>query len=135
MLHNQWLAVAMTTLLAVMQPQLARGQSPQYRNITLAEFSHWLEEKDFILINVHVPYQGEIPGTDLLLPYHSVKRKKELLPAVKDAKMVVYCLSGPMGYAAAESLVQLGYTRVYHYEGGMLDWVRNGRKLLYRRDK
>ncbi len=113
-------------------PRIASSQTASYRNISFAEFSRWLEAKDFVLINVHVPYQGEIPGTDLLLPYHSVVRQKDRLPASRDTKIVVYCLTGPMGYAAAQDLVQLGYTRVYHYEAGMRDWVRRDRELIYR---
>ena len=107
-------------------------QSPPYRNISYAEFNRRLEAKDFLLINVHVPYQGEIPGTDLLLPYHSIERQQDRLPADKDTKIVVYCLTGPMGYEAAERLAELGYTRLYHFAAGMRGWVRSGRELVYR---
>jgi len=133
-INSRWLAVWIIAVVACLQLETAHGQSQPYRNLSFAEFSRWLEQKDFLLINVHVPYQGEIPGTDMLLPYHSVKRQKDRLPAAKDTKIVVYCLTGPMGHAAAESLAQLGYTRVYHYQGGMLDWVRSGRELTVRSD-
>lgn len=132
--NNRWLGVLIIVVVALVQPQIARGQSGEYRNISLAEFSRFLEAKDFLLINVHVPYQGEIPRTDLLVPYRSVERLKDRLPADKDTKIVVYCMTGPMGYAAAESLVRLGYTKVYHFAGGMRDWARSGRHLIYRSD-
>ena len=132
---RRWLLVAMMTLVMLLQTQIVRGRSEGYRNISFGSFSSALEAKDFLLINVHVPYQGEIPGTDMLIPYHSVDRQKDRLPPAKDAKIVVYCQTGPMGYAAAGSLVKLGYTRVYHFEGGMLSWVRNGRQLIFRSDK
>ena len=107
------------------------SQSATFTNISFEVFSGWLEDKDFLLVNVHVPYQGEIPGTDLLLSYRAVENQKDRLPKSKDSKIVVYCLTGPMGYQASASLVKLGYTQVYHFEGGMLTWVRSGRKLIY----
>ncbi len=132
--NNRWL-IAAIIVFAFLQPQIARGQSGEYRNLSLAEFIRFLEAKDFLLINVHVPYQGEIPGTDLFLPYHAVERLKGGLPAAKDAKIVVYCMTGPMGYAAAESLIKLGYSQVYHFAGGMREWVRSGRQLIYHSDR
>jgi rhodanese-related sulfurtransferase len=129
------LAVLIIAFIALLQPLAARGQTAHYRNISVVEFSHWLETKDFLMINVHVPYQGEIPGTDLLLPYHSIYRHKDRLPADRDAKIVVYCLTGPMGNAAAGKLVELGYTRVFHFAGGMQGWVRSGHELIYRSDR
>ena len=129
------LAIAMLAVVALLQSQTATGQSPLYRNLSFAEFSRWLEAKDFLLVNVHVPYQGEIPGTDLVLPYYSVHRYKDRLPSAKNTKIVVYCLTGPMGYAAAGDLVELGYIDIYHFEGGMLEWVRSGRQLIDRRSE
>lgn len=132
--NNRWLGVLIIVVVALVQPQIAQGQSGEYRNLSFAEFSRLLEAKDFLLLNVHVPYQGEIPGTDLFLPYHAVERLKDRLPAAKDNKIVVYCLTGPMGYVAADSLVKLGYTQVYHFAGGMREWVRSDRQLIYRSD-
>jgi rhodanese-related sulfurtransferase len=132
---KQLMAAFILAVIAFLQPLTARGQTAYYRNVSVAEFSRWLETKDFLLINVHVPYQGEIPGTDLLLPYHSIYRHKDRLPADRDAKIVVYCLTGPMGNVAAGKLVELGYTRVFHFAGGMRGWVRSGRELLYRNDR
>ncbi len=132
---SRWMTALILSVAVLLQIQVAHGQSEMYRNISLAEFSRRLEAKDFLLINVHVPYQGEIPGTDLLLPYYAVEKQKDRLPSAKDTKIVVYCLTGPMGYAAASDLVKLGYTEVFHFEGGMLEWVRSGRQLAYRGDQ
>jgi rhodanese-related sulfurtransferase len=113
--------------------QIAEGRTVGYKNISVQKFSEMMQHKDFILINVHIPYQGEIPGTDRLIPYHSIDRRQEELPADRNAKIVVYCLTGPMGYAAADKLVKLGYTNVLHFEGGMAAWVRSGRQLMNRK--
>ena len=129
------LLFSIAVVAALVHAQSACSRPGEYRDLTLSEFSPWLESKDFLLINVHVPYQGEIPQTDLLLPYHSIQRLKDRLPPAKDSKIVVYCMTGPMGHDAAQSLVSLGYTRVYHFAGGMRDWVRSGRHLIYRSDR
>ena len=91
-----------------------------------------LENKDFVLINVHTPYQGEIPQTDLLIPYDRIESRKSELPADKSTKIVVYGLNGPKGYAAAQKLFELGYTNIIHFNGGLQAWTQQGHRLLYR---
>lgn len=40
----------------------------------------------------------------------------------KDATLLVYCRSGRRSKAAADRLVELGYTKVYDF-GGIIDWA------------
>jgi rhodanese-related sulfurtransferase len=105
-----------------------------YQNISADQFVKMLDQKDFTLINVHIPYQGEIARTDLLIPYNRIDRYRNQLPDDKDAKMVVYCMMGPMGRIAAEKLVSEGYRQVIHLQGGMRAWEQVGKKLEYRPD-
>jgi len=103
-----------------------------YENISTDQFVQMMDQKDFILINVHIPYAGEIAKTDLLIPFNKIDLHQNELPKDKDAKIVVYCMTGPMGYIAAEKLVRMGYTRVVHFQGGMKVWKQTGNKLLFR---
>jgi len=105
-----------------------------YQNISVEKLKEMLKQKDFVLVNVHIPYAGEISQTDLLIPYHSIESHKNLLPADKNAPIVVYCLSGPMGYIAAEKLVKLGFKKVFHMEAGMMGWTNRGHRLLFRKN-
>jgi rhodanese-related sulfurtransferase len=105
-----------------------------YQNISAEQFVKMLDKKDFTLINVHIPYQGEIARTDLLIPFNRIDRYRNQLPDDKNAKMVVYCMMEPMGRIAAEKLVSMGYSRVSHLQGGMMAWQKVGKKLLIRSD-
>jgi rhodanese-related sulfurtransferase len=105
-----------------------------YQNISADQFVEMLDQKDFTLINVHIPYQGEIARTDLLVPFNRIDRYRNKLPDDKDAKMVVYCMMGPMGRIAAEKLVSMGYSQVIHLQGGMMAWQKVGKKLVIRSD-
>ncbi len=105
-----------------------------YENISVDQFVKLMDQKDFTLINVHIPYQGEIAKTDLLIPFNAIDQLKNRLPDNKDARIVVYCMAGPMGYIAAEKLTKMGYTRVIHFKGGMRAWAQNGNQIVYRRN-
>lgn len=106
-----------------------------YKNISVTQFVKMLDHKDFTLINVHIPYEGEIEGTDLLIPFNKVDHFKNQLPEDKAAKVVVYCLMGPMGSIAAEKIVNMGYTQVMHLEGGLIAWQNFGKEVLKRYDQ
>ena len=103
-----------------------------YQNISMDRFVEMMERKDFVLIDVHIPYAGEIPETDLLIPFNDIKQHKNELPDDKNTKIVVYCMSGPMGYVAAEKLVSMGYRQVIHFQGGMVSWINSGKRLVNR---
>ncbi len=101
-----------------------------YTDVIAAGLAGMLESKDFPLINVHVPYEGEIEGTDLFVPYDEIELNLNRLPTDKGAKLVVYCRSGGMSVIAARTLVKLGYTDVWNLDGGMIAWTEAGYPLV-----
>jgi rhodanese-related sulfurtransferase len=126
------MTVFILSLLGYIVPSGWAIDKRSYKDITVDQFVKIMDQKDFILINVHIPYAGEIAETDLLIPFNAIDQHKDRLPFDKDAKIVVYCMTGPMGYIAAEKLVDLGYTQVIHFQGGMRAWKQTGKQLLYR---
>lgn len=104
-----------------------------YTAITVAPFARMLETKDFVLVNVHVPYEGELERTDAFVPYDRIEANVDKLPADRNAKIVLYCMSGRMSAIAARTLVKLGYRSVWDVEGGMVAWEKAGRKIVTRR--
>ncbi len=103
---------------------------PAYYDISPSELAAMLENKDFLLINTHVPYEGEIEQTDLFLPYDQAAELVDQLPKDKDAKIVVYCRSDRMSRIAADVWAQEGYTNLYNLEGGFAAWEQAGYPLL-----
>lgn len=100
-----------------------------YRSITANELNLMSKDKDFVLINVHIPFAGNIPGTDLSIPYDQIENDLSQLPADKNAKIVLYCRSGHMSEIAAEKLVSLGYTNIWNLKNGMADWEKSGYQI------
>jgi len=102
-----------------------------YQNITPAELNMMLKTKDFVFVNVHIPFAGNIAGTDLSIPYDQISSSENLsqLPTDKSAKILLYCRSGRMSAIAAEELVSLGYTNIWNLDGGMDTWEKAGYPL------
>ena len=97
-----------------------------YRNVTAGELNAMLANKDFVLINVHIPFDGNIAGTDKSIPYDEIGQDLSLLPAGKNTKIVLYCRSGHMSAIAAQVLVKLGYSNIWNLDGGMQAWQQAG---------
>lgn len=101
-----------------------------YTDIIPQELKGMLEEKDFFFVNVHIPYEGEIPGTDAFIPFDKTSDRLDDYSQDKGAKIVVYCRSGSMSAIAAKELVQHGYTNVYNLDGGFRAWSAAGFEFI-----
>jgi len=123
--------VALTTTPSSGVPVSVEGGA--YTNITPAQLAEMLNasRKDFIFINTHIPYEGEIAQTDQFIPFeeNGPQRVNEY-PADKNAKIVLYCRSGRMSTIVAKELVKAGYTNVWNLDGGMIAWEKASFELI-----
>jgi rhodanese-related sulfurtransferase len=101
-----------------------------YIDISVDQLKAALAHKDFTLVNVHIPYEGELPQTDSFIPYNEIEANLNQLPADKNARLVLYCRSGRMSTDAAQTLVKLGYTNLVEVDGGMQAWQTAGNELI-----
>jgi rhodanese-related sulfurtransferase len=129
-----FLPLLIVLLLAACQSEPVTGETVStnggsYQNIDANGLNMMLQDKDFVLVNVHIPFAGNIAGTDLSIPYNEIQPHLTQLPADKDAKIVLYCSSGRMSQMAAEELVSLGYTNIWNLDGGMVEWKQAGFEL------
>jgi phage shock protein E len=92
------------------------------------EFAERMADPEAVVVNVHVPYEGEIASTDLFVPFDEIASSPQL-PSDRDQALVLYCRTGNMSADAAADLVDAGYTDVTDLEGGMVAWEAGGRAI------
>ncbi len=81
------------------------------------------------LINVHIPYEDHIEGTDAFIAFDSILDSPDL-PTDKTAPLALYCRSGNMSAQASATLVDAGYTNIIDLDGGMNAWEESGKLLV-----
>ncbi len=101
-------------------------QLAKYQNISAEQLNSMLKRKDFTLVDVHIPEQPHIPGTDKFIPFNQILDRLDELPADKHTKIVLYCRSGSMSRRAANDLLKAGYRNVYNLDGGVIEWTAAG---------
>lgn len=94
------------------------------KTITAAELKSRLADKDFFLLDVHIPEQSHIAGTDAFIDFRRIRQNANKLPLNKDTDIVVYCLGGGMSRAAAKDLLKMGYSNIYNLRGGIRAFSR-----------
>lgn len=140
---NNWLPVLIAVIAAALAIAgyvlAARGADragaesrPSWTDVTPSQLNDMLRRKDFLLVNVHVPYDGELPQTDLFVPFDAVRESLSRFPSDRDAPIVLYCRSGRMSSSAADTLAALGYRRVYNLQGGFEAWRQAGYAVVIR---
>ena len=109
-----------------LQGQEVRVDAGVYRDVTVAEYRTVADDEDVLLINVHIPFEGDLPNTDASIAFNEIAAHIAHVAPEKDAEIVLYCRSGRMSTSAAAELVKLGYTRVHNLVGGFNAWVAAG---------
>lgn len=103
----------------------------QYQTLSIDEFADIVENRadDYQIINVHIPYAGEVANTDANIPYNDLDVLTAAIPS-KDTPVILYCRSGNMSEQASRALVEQGYTQIWDVPGGMAAWQDSGRSLV-----
>lgn len=113
------------------QPSAASApQSSAARQVGPAEFASIVDRGQAFVINVHVPDEGSIAGTDAAIPFDQIRARAAELPQDRAAPLAVYCRSGRMSAIAMDTLTALGYRDVVELRGGMIGWQAEGRALV-----
>ncbi|MCW4033558.1 MAG: rhodanese-like domain-containing protein [Candidatus Bathyarchaeota archaeon] len=88
------------------------------------------KNEDFVLFDARIlkSYEKEHIIGAISLPVNEAKDRAEIIIPDKNKEIIVYCSSKYCSTSAflAEILVDLGYTNVANYEGGMRDWIEAG---------
>jgi len=90
-----------------------------------------LANKDFLLIDVHTPNEGSIPGTDARIAYTNIAGLVDFIGPDLDTKVVLTCLMGGMSKSVGNALVALGYRNISELTGGMSAWTAVGYSLVH----
>ena len=96
-------------------------------SVSSAQLSSELAQSHtFLLINVHVPVSGNIPGTDSDIDYRDIAAIEAFIGADKSQPAVLYCMSEGMSRPAGTSLVSDGYCNIRILTGGLSAWRNAG---------
>ena len=123
--NNAALSIGAALLMLLVLSPYATFGAPVAARISAAEAKAVLDgSAPYVLLDVRTQEEFDerhIPGA-LLLPYTEIReRAAALLPADKDALILVYCRSGRRSAIAASELILRGYTNV-HDLGGINEW-------------
>ena len=106
------------------ETQTGAADGPGWTRLSSQELSDMMAAEDVYLVNVHVPYEGEIVGTDAHISYTEIASRLDELPA--DQTVVIYCRSGNMSTQAAQEMLDAGASGFSELEGGFIEWEAAG---------
>jgi rhodanese-related sulfurtransferase len=99
------------------------------RLLSPAQFETVLRDTEITTINVHVPDEGQLAGTELTIPFDRIEERRADLPP-RSERIALYCRTGRMSVTAAQTLERMGYRDIVDLRGGMVAWRESGRPLL-----
>lgn len=127
------LAVAALAVSACSEPggapaNSSSGTAP--RLVRPSDFAAEVSRGERFVLNVHIPDEGSIEGTDASIPFDQLDERAAELPQDRSTPLAVYCRTGRMSTIAVETLTQMGFRDVVELDGGMEAWSASGRTLL-----
>ena len=112
-------------------PPLAQENPVEYTSISVETLQSMMNDRreSFLLVNSHIPFEGNLPTTDISIAYNETAQNLAQFPEDKDSEIVLYCMSDAMSHTAGSQLVAEGYTNVKVLDGGMIAWQSAGGAL------
>lgn len=115
--------LALLASLAILLAGCQAVAGDEYLQIGPDQYDALAARPGVTVIDVHIPEQEHLPGTDEVIAYTDTQALLDALPD-KDAPVVLYCRSGSMSAQTAAVLVENGYTQVYELQGGRNAYVQ-----------
>jgi phage shock protein E len=100
----------------------------KYQEINAEELEELIssnDKNDYVLLDVRTPQefnQGHIPGA-VLIDIYDPKFREKVNQLDKDKSYYVICRSGNRSGKACEIMHDMGFSKPYNVEGGMLQWM------------
>ena len=98
--------------------------------LSAREFKSMLDHKktadDLILLDIRTPQEfakGRIKGA-MLIDYYGGEFVERLKKLDRNRTYLIYCRSGNRTGRSLAIFKRLGFTQVYHLEGGLIGWVK-----------
>lgn len=118
-----WIIAAAALLAACGRKHGAAESAPAentYQQITQEEAKAMMDGQEVVILDVREQseYDGGHIADAVLLPVGSIDEESAaaVIPE-KDSTVLVYCRSGNRSKKASQALADLGYTRVYEFDG------------------
>ncbi len=103
-----------------------------FKILTREELERMMERnEDFVLVDVSSPEsyeRGHIPGA-INIPLEEIEKKAGKVLNRRE-RIFVYSRDSRCSHEAARKLVDLGFARVWDYEGGLEDWREGGYPVI-----
>lgn len=112
------------------------SSSPNVIGVDARQALHLIEtNRDnprFVILDIRTPgefKQGHIRQATLLDYYHS-EFKAGLERLDRDTTYLIYCRSGNRSGRTLAMIESMGFTKIYHLQSGIREWVKEGLPLV-----
>lgn len=105
----------------MLPPDRTGGSESVYHDCDPDTFRELVNRPDVYTLDVHVPEQRHVDGTDAFIPYDSIRDHRNLLPD-EDTPIALYCRSDGMSREVTAVLSELGYEEIHLLRGGVQAW-------------
>jgi rhodanese-related sulfurtransferase len=106
--------------------EVPESQEPFIVNLTPQEFSE--KSSNRVVLDVRTSPEvalGKIEGA-VAIDYFDPEFLSKVSEYPKDQEIYIYCAVGARSQDAAKQLIQQGFTKIYHLQGGINAWTESG---------
>lgn len=114
-----------------------REKYPEVPQLSSDELAAWFQEgKSFVSLDVRSPEEFRVSHIRGAIRLSSSTAPDQFFAETdKDKIFVLYSAVGIRALDYAEKLIQAGFSGVYHLEGGIFQWAREGRPIYRDNEK